>query len=105
MAEDLGSTSKVLHRRLKCYNCDNRLEVGYVHWFRCPDDHLICEECREECEKCDCGLKISKKHCLMTEELLKSKDMKFICTNERSGCTETLGEKDMIYHQKECIYR
>ena len=96
--------NQVLHDRLKCQLCENRLSVGKYHWYKCLIDlnHEICQDCKD---KICCGKEISNKFCKLTEELLQAKSMLFKCINESRGCQEIFGKEAMISHESCCIYR
>ena len=108
MARPIGKDwSQVLNERLKCKICDKRLSVLKYRWYNCQGYHQICQECKETHEQslCSCGKPLSDNYCETTEELLKLDTMQFHCENAEEGCKELSGEKAMIAHQDECIYR
>ena len=103
----MNETCQVLHDTLKCEICKSPLKAGKARWYRCQNHHQTCQNCKEtgKIDKCSCGKWISKEHCPITEKLLKVKIMRFNCTNESRGCNEILSEKDMFFHENECLYR
>ena len=100
-------TSQVLNERLKCKICETGPRAGKSHWYQCYDRHDICQDCLEVAKNknCSCGKPISKVFCATTEELLKLDLMRFKCINTSRGCKEIFGEKAMISHEEDCIYR
>ena len=100
-------SSQMLYEKLKCYICESRLTAGKDHWYRCLQDHMICQDCREvkETKKCSCTKSITLQYCQVIEALLNADKMQFKCENLTRGCQETKEKEDMILHQTECIYR
>ena len=102
--------SEILGKELKCYICKSGPKAGKsLQWYRCLSMHQICWVCRkvktEKIKKCSCGKAISDEYCKMTEAILKSKSMRFMCKNEERGCQQILNEESTILHESECIYR
>ena len=99
--------NQILIEQLKCYICKSGLKAGKHRWYRCPQLHMICQECKEVLvlEHCSCMKKISFEYCKMTEALLNTEKMRFKCENQSRGCQENLDGENMIFHQSECIYR
>ena len=107
-AKPLPEFSNVLHEELNCFICDNGVIAGKLHWYKCVQGHMVCQDCKEvkDKKKCSCNKSfIPGGHCKMTEALLKVDKMRFKCENLTRGCQETMNEENMIFHQTECIYR
>ena len=107
-AKPLPEFSNVLHEELNCFICDNGVIAGKLHWYKCLQGHMVCQDCKEvkDKKKCSCNKSfIPGGHCKMTEALLKVDKMRFKCENLTRGCQETMNEENMIFHQTECIYR
>ena len=100
-------SSQMLYEKLKCYICESRLTAGKHHWYRCLQDHMICQDCREvkETKKCSCTKSITLQYCQVIEALLNTDKMRFKCENLLRGCQESSNKENMILHQIECIYR
>ena len=101
--------NEILIEQLKCYICKSGVKVGKHRWYRCPQQHMICQDCMKSREaysvpSCDCKKKIHG-YCKMTEAMLSSETMRFNCENQLRGCQEKLDEENMIFHQSECVYR
>ena len=108
MATESGQDfSQTLYEKLECYICKSRLRAGKHHWYRCTEDHRICQDCREVEEKknCSCTKFIPLKYCEVIEALLSLDKMQFKCENLSRGCQESSDKENMILHQTECIYR
>ena len=108
MASESGQDfSQTLYEKLECYICKSGLRAGKPHWYRCTQDHRICQDCREVEEKknCSCTKFIPLKYCEVIDALLSLDKMQFKCENLSRGCQESLDKENMIYHQTECIYR
>ena len=103
---ELSSMSQVLYDRLKCYCCHLHASAGKYRWYKCSKcSRYTCTSCKEEIDESCCG-RLLPKYCELTEALLKDKTMQFKCINtSRGGCQETGGDKAMIAHEIECIYR
>ena len=99
--------SQTFYEQLKCHICEGSLRAGKTHWYRCMQDHMICQDCREvkEKKKCSCTRLIPNKFCKVIEALLNADKMEFKCENLTRGCQETMEKDDMIFHQTECVYR
>ena len=101
--------NEILIEQLICYICKTGVKVGKHRWYRCPQLHMICQDCMKVKESyttptCDCKKKIHG-YCKMTEAMLSSEKMRFKCENQSRGCQEMLDAENMIFHQSECIYR
>ena len=102
--------NEILIEQLKCYICKSGVKVGKHRWYRCPQQHMICQDCMKAKEAssvmptCDCKKKIHG-YCKMTEAMLCSETMRFNCENQLRGCQVKLGSENMIFHQSECIFR
>merc|ERR1712062_18482 len=108
MASESGQDfSQTLYEKLECYICKSGLRAGKHHWYRCTQDHRICQDCREVEEKknCSCTKFIPLKYCEVIEALLSLDKMQFKCENLSRGCQESSDKENMILHQTECIYR
>ena len=99
--------SQTFYEQLKCHICEGSLRAGKTHWYRCMQDHMICQDCREvkDEKKCSCTKFIPFKFCKVIEALLNTDKMEFKCENLARGCQETMEKDDMIFHQTECVYR
>ena len=100
--------SKTMNKILKCLTCKTGPRAGKSQkWYRCYGlKCLICDECRDYQNQCFCsGEHFSKYFCEFTKKFLTSDTMRFKCKNDVNGCQVYLGEKAMIAHERECIYR
>ena len=99
--------NQTFYEQLKCHICEASLRAGKTHWYRCKQDHMICQDCREvkDEKKCSCTKFIPFKFCKVIEALLNTDKMEFKCENLARGCQETMEKDDMIFHQTECVYR
>ena len=104
--------NEILIEQLKCYICKSGVKVGKHRWYRCPQQHMICQDCMNKrgsysVPSCDCRKKIHG-YCRIIEAMLSSEKMRFNCENQSRGCQEMLdtnNRENMIFHQSECIYR
>ena len=101
--DQLRQLWQVLRDRLKCKICESGPRAGKTQWYRCLAQHQICQDCKREI--CPCDQVITKKHCELTEELLKQDFWQSSCSNWWRGCKEILGQNHMIVHEEDCIYR
>ena len=102
--------SEIIGKELKCYICKSGPKARKnLQGYRFPSMHQICRICREskteDVKKCSCGKAISDEYCKMTEAILKSKSIRFMCENQERGCQEILDEESMICHEPDCILR
>ena len=104
----MNSLNQTLIERLKCEICGSQARAGKTRWYSCPDQHKICQDCKEDKQVQFCGSPgkiISANFCTILEELLNDASMRFKCTNSSRGCEEILGKEAMIEHETDCIYR
>ena len=108
MADASGQDfSETFFEQLKCYICENRLNAGKHHWYRCTQGHMVCQDCKvvKEKKNCSCQNPVVAEHCKLIEALLNVEKMQFKCENLVRGCLEKLDKESMTSHQGECIYR
>ena len=103
--EDSSKTMEEIRKDLICQICEGRPRPGKSQWYRCLNLHLICQDCKAECRKCDCDEPISKVFCTIFDKLLNVKDLKFDCTNTKHGCQQAFLESALEDHESECIYK
>ena len=103
--EDSSKTMEEIRNDLICQICESRPRPGKSQWYRCMKLHLVCQNCKAECEKCDCDEPISKAYCKIIEKLLNVKGLKFNCANTQHGCQQAFLESALEDHESECIYR
>ena len=103
--EDSSKTMEEMRNDLMCQICEGRPRPGKSQWYRCMKLHMICQNCKAECEKCDCDEPISKAYCKIIEKLLNVKGLKFDCANTQHGCQQAFLESALEDHESECIYR
>ena len=99
--EDSSKTMEEIRKDLICQTCEGRPRPGKSQWYRCLNLHLICQDCKAECRKCDCDEWISKAYCTFFEKLLNVKDLKFDCTNTKHGCQQAFLESALEDHESE----
>ena len=107
--EDLKDLNKTVTKirnngnNIICDMCTIRPRPGKTRWYRCLENHQICNDCKEENQECSCGEPISKELCEMTQQLLKC--FNFSCKNVMNGCQDTFSEDMLEDHELECFYR
>ena len=98
--------SENFYEQLKCHICKSRLKAGKHRWYKCLEQHLVCQDCKgKKISTCSCNSRIPDKYCKVIDAGFDSDIMQFKCENLIRGCQETMEEEDMIFHQTECIYR
>ena len=88
---------------LVCQVCKGYPRPSEPKWYKCSENHRICQLCVES-EKigvCPCRGKISKNADEMTEALLKLKTTMFKCQH----CDEKFTKETFSRHEVECIMR
>ena len=105
MASFLGDSSKTLTEIRSDLVCQMCKRPGKKRWYRCLENHYVCEECKMKNKKCSCDEPISNKYDKNTEKLLNAVGMKYNCANTSNGCQEVLAEAALEDHESECFYR
>ena len=101
--EELNQAMDEIMEDLVCRICQDFPRPWQPRWYKCSENHQICQYCVEVklYGKCQCEGKISKKADKMTEAILKLNTTKFKCRHCREKCTkETLQS-----HESECNQR
>ena len=104
-----------LRGKIVCQICETPARPGKTKWYRCPNLHQICHDCKvgrggqgDEVVDCSCKQPISKIHCKWTEEFLEKTNglkVKLSCKNAKNGCEETFDENALDEHESECVFR
>ena len=88
---------------LVCQVCKGFPKPWQPRWYKCSENHQICQSCVEfkKIRKCHCKGKISKIVDEVTETLLKLKTTLFKCCH----CHEKFTKDKITQHEQECTRR
>ena len=101
--QEFHETLQQLVDDLVCQLCRGYPKPEDLRWYKCSDQHHICQSCIEskEMEKCSCQANIVKKVDKTTETLLKMKNLKFKCRH----CSDFFLREDINVHESGCHHR